>query len=354
MRLDPGAGVLSARLEARVAPQVLVGLLDDGAAMVWSDPGGSGTRGFLGLIGDRDDVVLLDGDDRVLAGAGRALDVAGTTSATGLDRLTGVLRARLARSSTRSPLLGWWGWLGYEAGARALRVPFAAPDGPTAAFALVDRGVQIDGPTGELTLLVDAQAPDAERWLAGTAARVAGAVPGLSGAPLAAGPARRRLDRAAYLDRINACLAAITRGDAYQLCLTTTVDIELPAAFDPLAAYARLRRASPAPYGGVLRIGDRWLLSASPERFLTVDTGGRAATSPIKGTRPRHEDPVQDRALAVDLASDEKERAENVMIVDLCRNDLSQVSQIGSVQVSELFAVQSHPQVHQLVSTVES
>ncbi|MBU4214042.1 MAG: anthranilate synthase component I family protein [Actinobacteria bacterium] len=166
--------------------------------------------------------------------------------------------------------------------------------------------------------------------------------------------ARRRLGRADYLDRIHACLEAITRGDAYQLCLTTTVEVELPPAYDPLVVYLRLRRTSPAPYGGLVRIGDRWLLSSSPERFLAVDVTGRAVTSPIKGTRPRSADAVLDRALAAELAADQKERAENVMIVDLCRNDLSQVSQIGSVQVSELFAVQSHPQVHQLVSTVES
>lgn len=343
----PPQTVLRRRLTRPVPPEMVIRLLDDGAAMVWSAPGAPGGTGFVGLVADARDVVTLDGDDRVRDG--RGVDQGG-----GLDGLAAVLRSRLATSTCDSPLLGWWGQLGYEAGARALGVPFAAPDGPMAAFALVDRGVLIDAMSGVLTLVVDAGAPDALAWLASAATRLRAGARGRESSVPVVGPARRRLGRTAYLEAIDECLQAITRGDAYQLCLTTTVDVELPAGFDPLVVAGRLARSSPAPHAGALRIGDRWLLSASPETYLTVDTAGRARTSPIKGTRPRHADPARDRALAAELASDEKERAENVMIVDLCRNDLHEVSALGSVQVSELWAVHSHPHVHQLVSTVES
>lgn len=339
--------VLSRRLAHPVPPETVIRRLDDGAAMVWSAPRRPGGTGFVGLVADARDVVTLDADNRVRDGRG-------ADQGSGLDGFAAVLRARLATSTCDSPLLGWWGQLGYEAGARALGVPFAAPDGPMAAFALVDRGVLIDTTSGALTLVVDAAAADATGWLASAATRLRGGAPGPDLSVPVVGPARRRLGRSDYLEAIDECLQAITRGDAYQLCLTRTIDVELPAGLDPLAVAGRLVRASPAPHAGALRFGDRWLLSASPETYLAVDTAGWARTSPIKGTRPRHVDPVRDRALAVELASDEKERAENVMIVDLCRNDLHEVSALGSVQVSELWAVHSHPHVHQLVSTVES
>ena len=110
----------------------------------------------------------------------------------------------------------------------------------------------------------------------------------------------------------------------------------------------------PAAYGGVVRIDGWALVSDSPEEFLTVDPSGRASTSPIKGTRPRSSSPQDDRALADELRASGKERAENLMIVDLMRNDLSRVSEVGSVEVSRLFTVESLPSVHHLVSTVRS
>src|SRR5690606_6962590 len=138
-------------------------------------------------------------------------------------------------------------------------------------------------------------------------------------------------------------------GDAYQLCLTTRFSV--PGRHDPVEAYLRLREATPAHHGGFVRVGGRALLSASPETFLRA-AGGRVRTRPIKGTRPRGADTASDAALAAELLASPKERAENVMIVDLMRNDLSRVCEPGSVLVEGLWEVESYPAVHQLVSTV--
>jgi anthranilate synthase component 1 len=162
-------------------------------------------------------------------------------------------------------------------------------------------------------------------------------------------PAVARHEPAAYAALIERCRDAIREGDAYQLCLTTRFTVVGPV--DPIAAYARLRARTPAHHGGIIRSGGVALVSASPERFLEV-SGGVARTRPIKGTRPRGADAESDAALAAELRASEKERAENIMIVDLMRNDLSRVCEPGSVGVDGLLEVESYPAVHQLVSTV--
>lgn len=154
---------------------------------------------------------------------------------------------------------------------------------------------------------------------------------------------------AQYEDLIARCHDAIRAGDAYQLCLTTRFEVE--TSDSPVAVYARLRGSSPAHHGGFVRIGGVSLLSASPEEFLGV-RDGVVRTRPIKGTRPRGADARTDAALARELVASEKERAENVMIVDLMRNDLSRVCEVGTVRVDALLAVETYRHVHQLVSTV--
>ena len=156
-----------------------------------------------------------------------------------------------------------------------------------------------------------------------------------------------------YLAGIEACLRAIRDGEAYVLCLTDTVEAVAPpaGAAAALAIFDRLRARGPALRGGVIVAGDRALVSASPERFLSV-RGGEVRTDPIKGTRPRGADPASDAALARELAEDPKERSENLMIVDLMRNDLGSVCVPGSVGVDGFLRVETHPHVHQLVSTV--
>ena len=153
-----------------------------------------------------------------------------------------------------------------------------------------------------------------------------------------------------YLGLIEKAKEAIARGDAYQLCLTNQLTIETEV--DPFAVYLRLREANPAPYLSYLKLGSTSVVSSSPEQFLRVSNSGVVSSKPIKGTRPRSADAELDRQLAEELRSNEKERAENLMIVDLMRNDLGQVSEPSDVVVDKLFEVESYATVHQLVSTV--
>ena len=140
-------------------------------------------------------------------------------------------------------------------------------------------------------------------------------------------------------------------GDFYQANLTFGCDVAVVG--NPLALYARLRRSSQAGWGGVLSDGERTLLSFSPEQFFTIRDGILEAV-PMKGTAPRRADPEADAEEASELAVDEKQRAENLMIVDLMRNDLARVSVPGSVEVPELFKVETYPTVHQMVSRITS
>jgi para-aminobenzoate synthetase component I len=154
----------------------------------------------------------------------------------------------------------------------------------------------------------------------------------------------------AYLGLVSRAKAHIAAGDVYQICLTNRVVATHEA--DPLEVFLRLREANPAPYACYIRQGNRSLVSVSPEQFLTVSSEGFISTRPIKGTRPRSDNPVLDVETAAELENNLKERAENLMIVDLMRNDLARVAEAASVEVTELFTVEPHPTVHQLVSTV--
>ena len=139
-------------------------------------------------------------------------------------------------------------------------------------------------------------------------------------------------------------------GNSYEVNLTYREQIDSPV--DPVDAYLRLRELNPAPYAGYLQHDGVALLSSSPERYATVDRHGWIETKPIKGTTPRGATPEHDAELAHRLATDPKFRAENLMIVDLLRNDLSMVCDPGTVSVPVLMEVESYPSVHQLVSTV--
>ncbi|MCJ8354132.1 anthranilate synthase component I family protein [Novacetimonas hansenii] len=147
----------------------------------------------------------------------------------------------------------------------------------------------------------------------------------------------------------------IAAGDIFQVNITARMWGARPPGLSPIAAYRALRVTSAAPFGAFLSCGpDFALLSASPERFVALDVYGVMRTRPIKGTAPRDPDPVRDRQRAQDLRLDEKECAENLMIVDLMRNDLGQLARIGSVSVPELFNVEHFTHVHHLVSEVQA
>ncbi len=161
---------------------------------------------------------------------------------------------------------------------------------------------------------------------------------------------RSSFTRDGYLDGVRRVREYILAGDIFQANLSQRFEARLEeSSWD---FYRRLRASSPAPFAAFLDFPEVSVLSASPERFLAVDAGGHVETRPIKGTRPRGLGPEHDWALGQALRESDKDQAENLMIVDLMRNDLSRVCRPGSVRVSELFALESYATVHHLVSAV--
>ncbi|WP_301799930.1 anthranilate synthase component I family protein [Nocardioides sp. ChNu-153] len=247
----------------------------------------------------------------------------------------------LAAEVEQEPGARWFGYLGYAA-RRDLPALLDAADPPEAVWLRPSRVREVQhGPVPSAPAMPPADRP---RTPPGD---VSGAVPAAY---------------AAAFDRVQEALHA---GDSYEVNLTHRVTARTD--LEPWAAYTRLRAANPAPYAGFLQhdvtgTGDAaphraraWLLGSSPERFARIGTTGGARvveTKPMKGTAPRSADPVEDAALRDALAADPKTRAENLMIVDLLRNDVASVSRPGSVRVPDLMATETYPGVHQLVSTV--
>jgi para-aminobenzoate synthetase len=253
---------------------------------------------------------------------------------------------------------GFAGYLGYElkaecGGELAHRSPL-----PDAALVFCDRLIAYDHDEREVHLVALADATGAtaaEEWLAATGRELealANRPPPEPPAPPAAGALSFAASegRDAYLANIAACQHEIFEGESYEICLTT--ELHSDSAIDPLAAYRVLRARNPAPHAALLRLGDVSVLSSSPERFLRVDRERIVESKPIKGTAARAADPAEDMWRAAALRADEKSRAENLMIVDLVRNDLGRVCALGSVEVPALMAVESYTTVHQLVTTV--
>ncbi|HEY5638929.1 MAG TPA: aminodeoxychorismate synthase component I [Dehalococcoidia bacterium] len=179
----------------------------------------------------------------------------------------------------------------------------------------------------------------------------AGSAPRHSPLADAATPPASNFTRGGYEGAVSQALDYITAGDIYQVNLSQRFSV--PLASDSFDAYLRLRRDNPAPFAAFLRLPEADVLSASPERFLKLDAlSRRIETRPIKGTRPRGRTPAEDAALAAELLTSEKDRAENVMIVDLERNDLGRVAEIGSVRVTDLAALETFPGVFHLTSQV--
>jgi para-aminobenzoate synthetase component 1 len=154
-------------------------------------------------------------------------------------------------------------------------------------------------------------------------------------------------------DQVRQVREWISSGDLFQANLTACAEQQRQQPPDPLGLYLQLRSSCPAPFGGLI-VADaaEAVLSASPERFLQLNSAGAVETRPIKGTRPRHSDPLLDAAAAAELITSAKDRAENVMIVDLLRNDLGRVCVPGSIEVPQLLGLESYAQVHHLTSVV--
>ena len=226
------------------------------------------------------------------------------------------------------------GYIGYEAGLaiEARLAPLAAKRsgaaGPLVWLGLFD----------ECRQLPAAAMP---RWLAERAGE----------GPAVLGPLDPQVSISGYLEAFARLQEAIRAGDIYQANLT--LPLAGPARGDPMAIYAAIRPAARAGYGGVVFDGSHWLLSFSPELFFSL-RGRAAKVKPMKGTRARGCSEAEDRAMADELAASVKDKAENLMIVDLMRNDLSRVAEAGSVRVEQPFAIESYPTVHQMVSTIRA
>jgi len=348
----------------------------------WLDP----ERVFIELFGSSDTAFWLDagidavdgwsfigdiGDGVVAVGNPRADRVRIERPATGeewtvdgsLIELIGTFAASRpnAESSNRPGFQrGWVGWIGYETGAAALGLPIARDSMADSAMIFTDRMIAFDHQRRVMWLLASStHDPDIvlrTHWISEIRNRLQSLRIGIHyPAPERAGPILRATalhSRDTYLGLIESCQERIREGDAYQLCLTNRFDVE--TSEDPLQIYLRLRRGNPTPHGGFITNGDVSVLSSSPETFLTIDTDGTVRTRPIKGTRRRGSDSHEDQKLRDELRHDPKELAENLMIVDLMRNDLSRISTVGSVTVEDLFAVETYRNVFQLVSTVSA
>ncbi len=240
---------------------------------------------------------------------------------------------------------GYVGYLGYElkseCGAPGKhRSPF-----PDAMLLRVDRFLAIDHAENTLWI-VSSDEPDeeTEKRIATVKTCPAASLPAISPQFTLA------TERDEYLRLIAACRARIAAGESYEICLTNQLRVHTDVS--PLAYYEALRKLNPAPFSAYLHFDDIDVACSSPERFLRVDTAGNVESRPIKGTSRRGATPEEDSTLRASLATSEKDRAENLMIVDLTRNDLGRVCLPGSVHVPQMMQVETYATVHQLVSTI--
>ncbi len=281
------------------------------------------------------------------------------------DYLDAQLRARAVAAQPELPFafcLGYVGYLGYELKADTGGQLAHASEQADAALVFADRAVVIDHGHGCAYVLaleaVESPDPDVATWLDETAStiremRTATPAPATT-PPLVPAPHEVpivfRHNRQTYLRLIEDCLAEIRSGESYEVCLTNSATVH--RSLDPVSGYSCLREISPMPYNALLQFAGMSVLSASPERFLKIGADGTVESKPIKGTRPRSADPTEDHHLRSALRASEKDRSENLMIVDLVRNDLSRVCVPGSVHVPSLFDIETYAPVHQMVSTV--
>jgi para-aminobenzoate synthetase len=257
---------------------------------------------------------------------------------------------------------GFVGYLGYELKADCGSPNAHRSDMPDAVMMLANRLVAVDHVRGRthLVVLCHGDEAEAESWLDRAERAVdeiiADPPPPVEPLALGAGPSDSHVSfkcgrgREQYLADIARSQAELAAGESYEVCLTDQISTD--AEPDPFDLYRLLRRRNPAPFAAYLKLGEMAVVSSSPERFLSVDRERRVEARPIKGTTSRSEDPARDEELRAELTEDEKTYAEHLMIVDLLRNDLGRVCEVGSVGVPELMIVEDYATVHQLISTV--
>jgi para-aminobenzoate synthetase len=252
---------------------------------------------------------------------------------------------------------GYIGYFGYELKSELGFKTSHNAEVPDAALVFSTRFLVLDHKENKIFIVALAQgeegAAEIQQWVDGIAERLNN---------LAPIPARKgdfieetlnfysSQNHSAYIENIRKCLTEIKNGETYEVCLTNQLSIEL--GLDPLTLYLNLRKINPAQYSAFLHFDSFSVVSSSPEQFLKLDRDRNVSTKPIKGTIVRHEDPLIDEANKIILRENEKFRAENLMIVDLLRNDLGRVCEIGSVSVPHLMAVETYQTLNHLVSTV--
>ena len=322
----------------------------------WSEPW-TLARLLAGPFG-RDGLVLLEGDGSAL-GRRAVLGVApiDTISCRGLPGESGAVDPFAALAALQASGGPWLGWLSYEAGAWVepsahwqrpdMAILWAARHDPLIHFDRQRRQCWLQGEDRRRLLAMEEQL----QALLAAAEPAPGMEPHWQG--LAADRWHWHTSNPSYEQQVTALLERIASGDLFQANLSACCEAELDSPPDPLALYGRLRRHCPAPFAGLAVAGQEAVVSASPERFLRLTPSGRIQTRPIKGTRPRQADPGEDARAAAELVCAAKDRAENVMIVDLLRNDLGRVCQPGSIAVPQLLGLESYARVHHLTSVVE-
>lgn len=296
---------------------------------------------------------------------GRELTITqGGVAATESTSIFAYLRREIARFGCTAPevpfgfhggFVGYWGYeLKAECGGQAMH----ATTHPDAVCMFADRIIVFDHLEHTTYLVHVGEQQDehtAERWFDATEQRLRTlpplpSLPEIAVSDAAEFPVQIHHPHARYLEAIAACQRALRAGESYEICLTTQIDVAI--AVDPVLLYRYLRQINPAPYAALLRFDDMAVLSSSPERFLRIDKERQVEAKPIKGTARRSTNTEEDRAVRTALQHDEKVRAENLMIVDLLRNDLGMVCEIGSVHVPKLMDVETYATVHQVVSTI--
>ena len=355
----PGRGgtcIAVRRLDAFADPEgAFCGLYANSDYAFWLDSSRPGQRGRFSFMGDASGPLAEVIRHRVGEG----------------ESLLGRLQRRLEQlRPIELPDLpfefdcGFVGYLGYELKSECGYDSPHRSSHPDAAFLFSDRLVAFDHEQEQTYLLClhrPGEEAAAEAWFANVELQLStepgedpeeppllcdgGSSPGSSHGELSLARSHEK-----YLEEIEICLERLQEGDSYEICLTNQLQAEMDV--DPLDLYRRLRQVNPAPFASYLRLGDMTVLSSSPERFLRVSRDGEAEARPIKGTNRRGSTLEEDAQLATDLAASEKNQAENLMIVDLLRNDLGAVCEVGSVEVPAMMEVESYETVHQLVSEV--
>ena len=361
-----GLQLRSERLEATPDAELLfASLYGKSANAVWLDSSNASAVASRSQAAARSRFSILADDGGTFGQS--ALHRSGTTQVTvgsasvstsgpffrWLDSVWGRRAVRAPRGYDGQFTLGWLGYLGYEL-KRETGGNDVPSDTPDAALLFAGRAVVLDHREQAVWLLA-LDAPDAGEWFreARTAVEAASA-PAAAPVSLGATPEFTSRDSATdYKRKIADSQHQISEGNSYEICLTTT--LEAPAGnLNPWASYLSLRRRNPAPFASYLRFGELVVASTSPERFLRIMSDGGMRAEPIKCTRGRSSDASEDAALRHELETSLKDRAENIMIVDLLRNDLSHFAIPGSVTVSRLCAIESYATVHQMVSTIDA